>query len=139
MKYLFSLFVALLSSSHAHADSPGASEYVSIDCPKGDITLALSKDGTFMLELKHWDPKQNRHTHRESLTGKWRIAEKKLVLTGSVELRYLRELSAMTVGSHSGNIDSFKWESSSKPTFADTFSLVERKEVDDLFRRATPK
>ena len=139
MKHLFALLVAFLTGASAHAELPVASEYVSIDCPKGDITLLLKKNGTFSLELKHWDSKQNRHTHNETLTGKWRISDKSLVLSGDAEISYQREPTAMTIGGYSDNIDSFKWQKSSKPTFVDTFTLVERTATDTLFMRATPK
>lgn len=139
MKYFFLLLVALLSGSYAQAELPVASEYVSIDCPTGDITLVLNKDGKFFLELRHWDPKQNRHTRSETLSGSWRLAGKKLILSSNVEINYEREPSAMAVGNYSDNIDGFKWRHSSKPTFADTFSLVERKATDALLLRAAPK
>ena len=139
MKHLFSLFVALLTGGYAHAELPVATEYVSIDCPKGDITLMLNKDGKFSLELKHWDPKNNRHTHSETLSGSWRLSGKNLVLSSSVEVNYERERTAMTVGSYSDKIDSFEWRKSSKSTFVDTFTLMERKATDALLLRATPK
>jgi hypothetical protein len=139
MKYILSFLIALLSGDYAHAELPVGSEYVSIDCPKGDITLMLNKDGKFSLELKHWDPKQNRHTRSETLVGSWSLSGKKLVLSGSAQVTYERAPSAMTVGSYSANIDGFKWRHSSKPTFADTFSLMERKATDDLLLRAAPK
>lgn len=139
MKHIVSLLVALLTSVSAHAGLPVASEYVSIDCPKGDITLLLKKDGTFSVELKHWDPMQNRHTHSETLSGSWRLSGKNLILSGSIEVTYQREPTAMTVGSYSDNIDGFTWLKSSKPTFVDTFTLVERKATDALLLRAAPK
>ncbi len=139
MKHLVALLVAFLTGASAHAELPGASEYVSIDCPKGDITLLLKNNGTFSLELKYWDSKQNRHTHSETLSGSWRISGKSLVLSGSTDINYQREPTAMTIGSYSDHIDGFKWVKSSKPTFVDTFTLVERKATDALFMRATPK
>lgn len=139
MKHLFALLVALVTSVSAYAELPVASEYVSIDCPKGDITLVLKKDGTFSLELKHWDPQQYRHGHSETLSGSWRLSGKNLILSGSVEVNYQREPAAMTVGRYSDNIDGFRWLNSSKPTFVDTFTLVERKATDTLLLRAAPK
>jgi hypothetical protein len=139
MKHFFSLLVALLFCGNVHAELTVAHEYVSVDCPKGDITLIMNNDGTFSLELKHWDSKKNIHTQHETFSGKWRLSGKKLILSSAVEVSYERNSTSITVGSYSANIDSFTWERSSKPTFVDTFSLVERKTLDNLFQRSILK
>ncbi len=64
MRYI-STFLFALATMLSHAEPVVSNEYVSIDCPKGDITLKLQLDGAYSLELKHWDPKQNRHTRSE--------------------------------------------------------------------------
>ena len=123
----------------AHAGIPVANEYVSIDCPKGDMTLVLNDNGKFSLELKHWDSKHNKHTLTENLSGNWRMTDKKLTLLGDVMIEYVREPSSMKIGDSAVAIDGFKWLRSSKPTFADTFILVDRKAVDEFLNGVIPK
>jgi hypothetical protein len=138
MRHIFT-FLFALATMLSHAEPAVSNEYVSIDCPKGDITLKLQPDGAYSLELKHWDPKQNRHTRSESLSGRWRMNGKRLVLVGAGELVYERNSNSLTVGQHSASIDGFSWQSSSPSTFADKFTLVERKAVDALLLKAAPR
>ena len=124
--------------SPVQADSLLSREYVSIDCPKGDITLLLNTDGVFGLELKIWNEETHSHTHSEKLSGKWSYSEGRLVLSGAGTIIYQRDTAELTIGSKISNIDSLNWTSSSPATFADSFTLVEREEVDQFFRGAMP-
>jgi hypothetical protein len=139
MRNLLLLLTSFFFGIFAHAGTPVAHEYVSIDCPKGDMTLLLNQDGKFSLELKHWDSTQNKHTRTENLSGNWSIADKKLTLLGNVNIEYVREPSSMKIGKNAVAIDGFNWLRSSKPSFADTFTLVERKAVDEFLKGAIPK
>lgn len=139
MRNLFLLLASFFFGTFAFAGNPVAHEYVSIDCPKGDMTLLLNDNGKFSLGLKHWDSTQNKHTRTENLSGNWRISDKKLTLLGSAIIEYVREPSSMKIGDNAVTIDGFKWLHSSKPTFADTFILVERKAVDEFLKCAIPK
>ena len=137
MKNILAILLSFFALGQASAASSVAYEYVSIDCPAGDITLRLEETGKFLLELKHWDPKLNRHTFSETISGKWRLSGKQLLLSGNSSISYKREFIAMTIGHHSASIDSFVWEHSSVHTFADKYSLAERRAVDELLRKAT--
>lgn len=126
-------------SSSALAELPVAPEYVSIDCPKGDITLFLDKNGSFILELKYWDNQALRHTHSEKISGEWSYKNNELALKSEGNLIYKRDKSVLTIGKKSASIDSFYWVSSTSKTFADSFALIERIEIDNLFKSVTPK
>ena len=101
------------------------SEYVSTDCPTGQITLTLARDGGFTLALAIWDPVVRDYAGWRTLTGRWTLEHDHLVLTG-----YARELSyglvrgneAATEGG--AQLPALHWERSSLPTFADGFDLV---------------
>ncbi len=136
------MIASLFSIGTAVAEQPVAPEYVSIDCPKGDITLQLLGNSSFHLTLKYWSEKDHRHTHSDSISGTWRYRDGKLLLKSGeseAELIYRRDKINMKVGSKSAAIDGFVWESSSQKTFADTFALVERNAVDRLFLSEAPK
>lgn len=139
MKRLLGLIASLFALSSVSGQTNVASEYVSIDCPKGDIALELKPDRTFTLELKHWDSKINRHTDTERMAGTWHYASDVLTLRGNGEMKYRRKKTSLKVGSHAAEIDSFMWQRSTIPTFADSFTLVERKITDELLLRAAPK
>lgn len=103
------------------------SEYVSTDCPAGQITLTLARDGGFTLALAIWDPVVRDHVGWRTLTGRWSIHDGRLVLSA-----HTRNLS---YGLIPGDDDSagappsvpvLHWERSSLPTFADGFDLVAR-------------
>jgi len=137
MKNILAILLSLLAGGEASSVPLVAYEYVSVDCPEGDITLKLETTGVFLLVLKHWDAKLSRHTSSETLSGNWSISGRQLSLSGSSNVVYKREPTAMTVGPHSASIDGFVWVQSSAPTFADKYDLVEKSAMDDLFHRAT--
>ncbi len=103
------------------------SEYVSTDCPTGQITLTLSRDGGFTLALAIWDPVVRDHVGWRTLTGRWSIEDGHLLLLG-----HARSLSYGLIaddGSSAGDaagVPALHWERSSLPTFADGFDLVAR-------------
>ncbi|MCI0526520.1 MAG: hypothetical protein L0Y56_03580 [Nitrospira sp.] len=136
------VMIASLFSIGAAAEQPIATEYVSIDCPKGDISLKLLDNSRFHLELKYWNEKDHRHTHSDSMSGSWRYQNGELLLKADkskAEIIYRRDKISMSVGSKSASIDGFVWENSSQETFADTFALVKRNAVDRLFLSEVPK
>ena len=104
------------------------SEYVSTDCPAGQITLTLARDGGFTLALAIWDPVVRDHVGWRTLTGRWTLGSDRLLLTA-----HARNLSYSLVardGSslHEGDpaVPVLHWERSNLPTFADGFDLVAR-------------
>lgn len=103
------------------------SEYVSTDCPTGQITLTLARDGGFTLALAIWDPVVRDHVGWRTLTGRWKIEDGHLVLSSHArDLSYgliSADGSALEDGS---DIPALHWERSSLPTFADGFHLVAR-------------
>jgi hypothetical protein len=137
------LFLAVSCTNISTGSDDGgemiAQEYVSVDCPKGDISLFLEDNGTFVLELKYWDSKENRHTHSEKFSGQWSFKDNELELNGESTLVYKRDKSSFSIGEKTANIDSLFWVSSSSKSFADTFTLVERTEIDNFFRSVIPK
>lgn len=118
--------------------TPLGKEYISLDCPAGDITLQLGGDGTFELELKCWDSNLCVHTSSESLSGKWQLNGKRLLLNGTALISFKRELTAMTIDMKTERIDSLVWVKSSERTFADKYILMEKQAVDDLLQKAIP-
>lgn len=108
-------------------------EFVSIECPKGDISLTLNKDQTFLLELKYWDPQTNSHTHSENMKGHWNFDGDTLILSGSVESKYKRDKMTLSIGPKSTTINGLKWLSSTPSNFADGFDLVDREATDKFF------
>ncbi|MEW6603036.1 MAG: copper resistance protein NlpE N-terminal domain-containing protein [Nitrospirota bacterium] len=121
----------------AEAGEMFAPEYVSIDCPQGDISLILKTDNSFKLEIKYWSQTENRHTHAERINGTWSSKGETLTLSGNVELTYIKDKTDLTVGSRSASIPSLKFLKGSLSTFANGFELVERTKVDKLFLEAT--
>lgn len=102
------------------------SEYVSTDCPAGQITLTLARDGAFTLALAIWDPVVRDHVGWRTLTGRWTLEQEHLVLSA-----HARNLSYGIVrGSEAEGDDArgpwLHWERSNLPTFADGFDLVAR-------------
>ena len=103
------------------------SEYVSTDCPSGQITLTLAHDGGFTLALAIWDPVVRDYVGWRTLTGRWTLEREHLVLAA-----HARKLSyGMVPGSEAeSDVDApyptLRWERSSLPTFADGFDLVAR-------------
>lgn len=138
MKRVLATLTSLLFATSTHAGEGPSTEYVSLSCPAGDITLRLENNNAFVLTLKHWDNATQRHTKTETIAGAWSYSGGVLSLKGTGQLTYRRDKAALKVGSHSGEIDAFTWVSSSDPTFADGFQLVERVAVDNLFSKATP-
>lgn len=103
------------------------SEYVSTDCPTGQITLTLARDGGFTLALAIWDPVVRDHVGWRTLTGRWKIEDGRLALSSHArDLSYgliSEDGSALEDGS---DVPALYWERSSLPTFADGFHLVAR-------------
>ncbi len=102
-----------------------APEYVSTDCPAGQITLTLSRDGGFTLALAIWDPVVRDHVGWRTLTGRWSIEDGRLLLLG-----HARNLSYGLISQDGSAVEgasrapALHWERSSLPTFADGFDLV---------------
>jgi len=116
--------------------STASQEYVSIDCPAGDITLTLSPSLAFELVLRHWDSAENRHTSEERLAGTWsRTGETIDLASGSTTLRYRLTKIPLTIGRFSASVEAFSWVSSSG-TFADSFNLLSRVAVDAMILKA---
>lgn len=111
----------------AHLRHGLVSEYVSTDCPTGQITLTLSRDGGFTLALAIWDPVVRDHVGWRTLTGRWSIEDEHLVLAGHARNLSYGLISAddSSAGDAAG-VPALHWERSSLPTFADGFDLVAR-------------
>jgi hypothetical protein len=103
------------------------SEYVSTDCPSGQITLTLARDGGFTLALAIWDPVVCDHVGWRTLTGRWTLEREHLVLAA-----HARNLSYCVLPEGEAEVDgeppvaALHWERSNLPTFADGFDLVAR-------------
>ena len=103
------------------------SEYVSTDCPTGQITLTLASDGGFTLALAIWDPVVRDYVGWRTLTGRWAIDSGHLILSA-----HARDLSYGLISADDSatedvsHIPALHWERSSLPTFADGFDLVAR-------------
>jgi len=111
-------------------------EYVSVDCPAGDISLELFPGGAFDLVLRHWNESEARHTGEERLSGTWSEAGDVIDLTsGAIALRYRATMIPMSVGSHRASVEAMSFVSSSG-TFADSFNLLSRASTDALFNAA---
>lgn len=103
------------------------SEYVSTDCPTGQITLTLSRDGGFVLALAIWDPVVRDHVGWRTLTGRWRIEGGRLTLSSHArDLSYGLISEDGSSAEDSSRVPALHWERSSLPTFADGFDLVAR-------------
>jgi hypothetical protein len=101
------------------------SEYVSTDCPTGQITLTLASDGGFTLALAIWDPVVRDHVGWRTLTGRWTIEDGHLILSAhSRNLSYGLISADGSVTEDSPHVPALHWERSSLPTFADGFDLV---------------
>jgi hypothetical protein len=104
------------------------SEYVSTDCPTGQITLTLSRDGGFTLALAIWDPVVRDHVGWRTLNGNWNAGEERLTLSSRArELSYGLEFEEGASAPDSRIATVLHWERSSLPTFADGFDLVARR------------
>ena len=103
------------------------SEYVSTDCPTGQITLTLSSDGGFTLALAIWDPVVRDYVGWRTLTGRWEIESGHLMLTAHARnLAYGLISEDGSADEDASRIPALRWERSSLPTFADGFDLVAR-------------
>ncbi len=103
-------------------------EYVSTDCPTGQITLTLTRDGGFTLALAIWDPVVRDHVGWRTLSGNWDADEERLTLSSRArELTY--GLGPLESAAARGPriVPVLRWERSSLPTFADGFDLVARR------------
>lgn len=138
MKRLVCAIASLFLAMPVHPQDVVAPEYVSIDCPAGDISLLLKPDHTFVLVLKHWDEKALTHNKTEMLAGAWSYTGDILALKSKGNISYRRSKASLKVGDKAAEIDSFAWQSSASPTFADRYMLVERIAADSLFNSAIP-
>lgn len=103
------------------------SEYVSTDCPTGQITLTLASDGGFTLALAIWDPVVRDHVGWRTLTGRWEIEDGHLVLSAHARnLSYGLISAPCSTAEGTSHVPALHWERSSLPTFADGFDLVAR-------------
>jgi hypothetical protein len=103
------------------------SEYVSTDCPTGEITLTLASDGGFTLALAVWDPVVRDYVGWRTLTGRWMIGSGHLVLSAHArDLSYGLVSADGSTSDDTAHIPALRWERSSLPTFADGFDLVAR-------------
>jgi hypothetical protein len=103
------------------------SEYVSTDCPTGQITLTLASDGGFTLALAIWDPVVRDHVGWRTLTGRWAIEDGHLILSAHARnLSYGLIPADGSAIEDSSHVPALHWERSSLPTFADGFDLVAR-------------
>jgi hypothetical protein len=103
------------------------SEYVSTDCPTGQITLTLASDGGFTLALAIWDPVVRDYVGWRTLTGRWTIESDHLMLSAHARnLSYGLISEDGSADENAPRIPALHWERSSLPTFADGFDLVAR-------------
>jgi hypothetical protein len=104
------------------------SEYVSTDCPSGQITLTLSRDGGFILALAIWDPVVRDHVGWRTLTGRWTMESGRLVLSAHArDLSYSLVSGDGTATDGALRVPGLHWERSNLPTFADGFDLVAKR------------
>ena len=104
------------------------SEYVSIDCPAGQITLTLARDGGFTLALAIWDPVVRDYVGWRTLTGHWTLEHEHLVLAAHArKLSYGVVPGSETENGVDASLPTLHWERSNLPTFADGFDLVARR------------
>lgn len=114
-------------------------QFISLDCKEGELTLALGGDGRFLLSLALWEEASQSHAARRVLTGDWAIDGETLRLSGnSAELQYQEGTVTVTLGDHEGNARAWRWLRSDQTTFADQFTLLEREAVERLIRASFP-
>lgn len=105
-------------------------EYVSTDCPSGQITLTLADDGRFTLILEIWDPVVRDHVGLSTLTGYWSVQRGRLELAARARsLSYGLVHNDRAAGENGALVSALRWERSSLPTFADGFTLVARQRL----------
>ena len=102
-------------------------EYVSTDCPTGQITLTLARDGRFTLVLEIWDPVVDDHVGLSTLTGHWSVQRGRLELTARARNLSYGLVPSDDADSESGTVSALRWERSNLPTFADGFTLIARR------------
>lgn len=101
---------------------------MSTDCPSGQITLTLARDGGFTLALAIWDPVVRDHVGWRTLTGRWTLERERLVLAGQARnLSYGVVPEVEAAGGVDTPVAALHWERSNLPTFADGFDLVARR------------
>jgi len=112
-------------------------QYVSIDCPTGDITLTLNSDQTFDLVILFWDNESQKHTGNESVKGKWYKSDKDLVLiTKNNTIIYEVTTTNMKIGNLELNAFSYGFKSNDKDFFATDYKLVEQAKTDEFLLKA---
>jgi hypothetical protein len=114
--------------------------YISLNCPTGEITLMLNTTRTFTLQFKPKNAQAARNAERAALSGTWEFTDPILRLrSASTELLYQREWTELGTSRVPIELDSFRWISSTKSTFADTYLLADRKTIDRLLAPPAPK
>lgn len=99
---------------------------MSTDCPAGQITLTLSRDGGFTLALAIWDPVVRDHVGWRTLSGRWTLEHERLVLASHARNLSYGMLPASEAEGNDAPVATLHWERSNLPTFADGFDLVAR-------------
>lgn len=133
---LFSIFLLFLVIPQI-SSAQKLEEYVSIECPDGDIKLTLSDDNSFRLEKKFWDEKTKQHTHSESLAGNWRRRGRDLFLIlPNSELYYQETSDELKIANHKAKLKAYRWMSSSSPSFTDRIDLFEKEKLDSFLIEA---
>jgi hypothetical protein len=138
MALLLSFTILLCCLMPTFSNAYEAEDYVSLECPDGDIQLSLKQDASFRLEKKYWDGKSMKHTRRESLIGSWKRSDKELILiSAGTELHYKETLDDLRIAGHNAKLKSYHWISSSSPSFADSITLLEKKNLDASLAKAS--
>ena len=115
-----------------------AEQYVSMDCPAGDITLTLGSDQTFDLTILFWDENTNQHTGQETIKGHWTKANRFVTLTSSDNNKIVYELTTthMKIGLNEINAITYGFISNDHDTFASGYGLLEKEQTDEFLLRA---
>lgn len=134
--------VALAPERASAEGKPGArrpNEFKSVDCPEGDVYLILERDGSFVLVLDRIDRKLGTSLGQEKITGKWQEAKAEVKLVAKdAEIVYAREPTSFRIGDRSFTLEGLRWVRSTKHTFADSWMLVDRLELEKTVVRWAP-
>jgi hypothetical protein len=114
-------------------------EYKSVNCPDGDVYLILDPDGSFTLVLDRIDAKQGTSLGQQKLTGKWQEMKGEVKLDSKEsQIVYRREPASFKIGEQTFTLQGLGWQRSSRPTFADSWMLVDRLELQKIVYRYGP-
>jgi hypothetical protein len=111
--------------------------YVSADYPRGDLSLSLYRDRTFVLEFKQREDESGQYTENRKLLGMWKKErEGALILTTlkgiQIRYRYKPDIEVIT-RDRMMKLKGYIWKSSSVPTFADGIYLIEKEKLNKYF------